>query len=566
MKLKDFMAAMQAIETDRKLSKEVVVEALQEALAKAFRKHIEIPDALVRVDVNEKSGDIKVYQQRLIVENVEDDELEISLEDAKRVNQELELGGVVEEEVSIADLGRAAVILAKNVMKQKIREAEKLVVYEEYCDKVEEMVMGTIESVEEKFCVVNIGKTLALMPKNQQIPNERYREGEMIRVVITEVNKETKGAQVLVSRGDATLVKRLFEKEVPEIFQGIIEIKAIAREAGERTKMAVYSQNENIDPIGACIGPRGQRVQVIIDELGGEKIDIFEWSEDVTELIKNALSPAEVLAVIPSEERKGGLLVVVPDNQLSLAIGKRGKNARLAVKLTGNKIDIKAETDVDAAGINWKEIAMKQREEFLARQQEAKLAAQMERFEENAQPQDALSLDDAGVSFQEAVTEEAVSEPVVEESSEPVEATALPAVEEASVSAPVEEVVEEAQPQEETDLEKAARIAREKQKQEGLNLKEKQEYRSKFETLADASAKQDDKAAAKPRYKKYDKYEEKEERRKPTFDLNKKDYEMKPIYSEEELAEIEREEREIEESDWIHDEIDFDEYDKYYEE
>ena len=566
MKLKDFMAAMQAIETDRKLSKEVVVEALQEALAKAFRKHIEIPDALVRVDVNEKSGDIKVYQQRLIVENVEDDELEISLEDAKRVNQELELGGVVEEEVSIADLGRAAVILAKNVMKQKIREAEKLVVYEEYCDKVEEMVMGTIESVEEKFCVVNIGKTLALMPKNQQIPNERYREGEMIRVVITEVNKETKGAQVLVSRGDATLVKRLFEKEVPEIFQGIIEIKAIAREAGERTKMAVYSHNENIDPIGACIGPRGQRVQVIIDELGGEKIDIFEWSEDVTELIKNALSPAEVLAVIPSEERKGGLLVVVPDNQLSLAIGKRGKNARLAVKLTGNKIDIKAETDVDAAGINWKEIAMKQREEFLARQQEAKLAAQMERFEENAQPQDALSLDDAGVSFQEAVTEEADSEPVVEESSEPVEATALPAVEEASVSAPVEEVVEEAQPQEETDLEKAARIAREKQKQEGLNLKEKQEYRSKFETLADASAKQDDKAAAKPRYKKYDKYEEKEERRKPTFDLNKKDYEMKPIYSEEELAEIEREEREIEESDWIHDEIDFDEYDKYYEE
>lgn len=565
MKLKDFMAAMQAIETDRKLSKEVVVDALQEALAKAFRKHIEIPDALVRVDVNEKSGDIKVYQQRLIVENVEDDELEISLEDAKRVNQELELGGVVEEEVSIADLGRAAVILAKNVMKQKIREAEKLVVYEEYCDKVEEMVMGTIESVEEKFCVVNIGKTLALMPKNQQIPNERYREGEMIRVVITEVNKETKGAQVLVSRGDATLVKRLFEKEVPEIFQGIIEIKAIAREAGERTKMAVYSHNENIDPIGACIGPRGQRVQVIIDELGGEKIDIFEWSEDVTELIKNALSPAEVLAVIPSEERKGGLLVVVPDNQLSLAIGKRGKNARLAVKLTGNKIDIKAETDVNAAGINWKEIAMKQREEFLARQQEAKEAAQMERFEENAQPQEAVSLDDAGVSFQEVVTEEEVSEPQ----------TAVDAVAEETPAEAVEEIVpaqaeevqsEEPEEREETDLEKAARIAREKQKQEGLNLKEKQEYRSKFETLADASAKQDEKAAAKPRYKKYDKHEEKDERRKPTFDLNKKDYEMKPIYSEEELAEIEREQREIEENDWIHDEIDFDEYDKYYEE
>ena len=198
MKLKDFMAAMQAIESDRKLPQEVVVEALQEALAKAFRKHIEIPDALVRVDVNEKTGNIKVYQQRTIVETVEDDELEISLEDAKKINQELELDGVVEEEVDITQLGRAAVILAKNVMKQKIREAEKLIVYEEYCDKVDEMVVGTIESVEEKFCIVNIGKTLALMPKNQQIPNERYHEGDRIRVVIIEVNKETKGAQVLV--------------------------------------------------------------------------------------------------------------------------------------------------------------------------------------------------------------------------------------------------------------------------------------------------------------------------------------------------------------------------------
>lgn len=550
------MAAMQAIESDRKLSKEVVIEALQEALSKAFRKHIEIPDALVRVDVNEKTGDIKVYQQRLIVEKVEDDELEISLEDAKRINQDLELDGLVEEEVSIANLGRAAVILAKNVMKQKIREAEKLVVYEEYCDKVEEMVVGTIESVEEKFCVVNIGKTLALMPKNQQIPNERYSEAQMIRVVITEVNKETKGAQVLVSRGDATLVKRLFEKEVPEIFQGIIEIKAIAREAGERTKMAVYSHNENIDPIGACIGPRGQRVQVIIDELGGEKIDIFEWSEDVTELIKNALSPAEVLAVIPSVERRGGLLVIVPDNQLSLAIGKRGKNARLAVKLTGSKIDIKAETDVNAANINWKEIAMKQREEFLAKQEAAKAIAQQEIFEENAHEQEHVSIDDAGVEFHDTKPSEDMEVEIVE----------MPILDE-----PVEESIKTEEPileinkeHIETDLEKAARLAKEKQKTEGLNIKEKQEYTSKFETLAGANVKQEEKVPARPRYKKF---EEKEEpRRKATFDLSNKDYELKPIYSEEELDEIEREQKEIEENDWIHDEIDFDEYDKYYEE
>lgn len=570
MKLKDFMAAMQAIESDRKLSKDVVIEALQEALSKAFRKHIEIPDALVRVDINQKTGDIKVYQQRIVVEEVEDDELEISLEDAKRINQDIELEGFIEEEVSIANLGRAAVILAKNVMKQKIREAEKLVVYEEYCDKVEEMVMGTIESVEEKFCVVNIGKTLAIMSKNQQIPNEQYRDSQIIRVVITEVNKETKGAQVLVSRADATLVKRLFEKEVPEIYQGIIEIKAIAREAGERTKMAVYSHNENIDPIGACIGPRGQRVQVIIDELGGEKIDIFEWSEDVTELIKNALSPAEVLAVIPSVERRGGLLVVVPDTQLSLAIGKRGKNARLAVKLTGSKIDIKSETDVNASGINWKEIAIKQREEFLAKQAAEKALAQKELFEENSQPQDTLSIQDAGVSFQE-VQEESTPTANVEHVSEDIVAHIEEVVEDAVV--PMEEVVEPVVEEEivhvETELERAARIAKEKQKTEGLNVKAKQEYTSKFEAIAGAAGATStkvDERSARPKFKKFDDREKDEPRRKATFDLSKKDYELKPIYSEEELEEIEKSQSEIEQNDWINDEIDFDEFDKYYEE
>lgn len=565
MKLKDFMAAMQAIESDRKLSKEIVVDALQEALSKAFRKHIEIPDALVRVDINQKSGDIKVLQQRTIVEEVEDDELEISLEHAKKINQDFELEGIVEEEVDITNFGRAAVILAKNVMKQKIREAEKLAVYEEYCDKVEEMIFGTIESVEEKFCVVNVGKTLAIMPKNQQIPGEVYREGQIIRLVITEVNKETKGAQVLVSRGDATLVKRLFEKEVPEIFQGIIEIKAIAREAGERTKMAVYSHNENIDPIGACIGPRGQRVQVVIDELGGEKIDIFEWSEDVTELIKNALSPAEVLAVIPSDDRRGGLLVVVPDNQLSLAIGKRGKNARLAVKLTSNKIDIKSETDVNAMEINWKEIALTQREEFLAKQEAKKATAQKENFVKASQSEPLVSIDDAGVSF----TETSFVEDVVEDAVENVITPTLEVIEEES--AVEETMVKKVESDEETqtriELEEVARIVREKQKMEGINVKEKREYKSKFEALADASTKQEVRTA-RPKYKKYDEREKEKdkEERKATFDLKDKDYELKPIYSEDELNEIELTQKEEEEKDWINNEIDFDEYDKYYEE
>ena len=553
MKLKMFIDAMQAIENDRKLTKEIVVSALEEALVKAYRKHIEIPDALVRVDINEKSGAIKVFQEREVVENVEDDEMEISLEDAQRISKKYQLGDLVDEEVNIQEFGRAAVILAKNVMKQKIREAEKLIVYEEYCDKVDEMIIGTIETVEEKFCIVNIGKTLAMMPKNQQMPNEKYHEGQRIRVVIIEVNKETKGAQVLVSRADATLVKRLFEKEVPEIYQGIIEIKAIAREAGERTKMAVYSHNENIDPIGACIGQRGQRVQVIIDELHGEKIDIFEWSEDVSELIKNALSPAEVLAVIPSEEKKGGLLVVVPDHQLSLAIGKRGKNARLAVKLTGCKIDIKAESDVDAAGIDWKNIAQQQREAFLKQQQEERERRQQELFASMNEEQEIVSVEEADFDYNDLPVEEETQESSEEAVSETEETT-----EPENVQPQPQEPVEE-KPAD--DFEEAVRIAKAKQREKGLDLKEKQEFTSKFEALADASSSH---AVSEKQTKNYRKKDKDEEKRRPTFDLTNKEYEFKPIYTEEELAEIERQEEEERENDWINDDIDFDEYDKYY--
>ncbi|MEG0264332.1 MAG: transcription termination factor NusA [Erysipelotrichaceae bacterium] len=559
MKLKDFMAAMQAIETDRMLSKEIVIAALQEALSKAFRKHIENPDALVLVDINEKTGEIKVYQQRKIVEEVDDEDIEISLEDALAINQDYEIDGFVNYEIDIASLGRAAVILAKNVMKQKIREAEKQVVYDEYCDKVEEMVIGQIESVEEKFCVVNIGKTLALMPKNAQIPGERYREGQRLRVVISEVNRETKGAQVLVSRGDASLVKRLFEKEVPEIYQGIIEIKAIARDAGERCKMAVYSKNENVDPIGACIGPRGSRVQVVIEELGGEKIDIFEWSEDVTELIKNALAPAEILAVIPSSERRG-LMVIVNDNQLSLAIGKKGKNARLAVKLTGSKIDIKSVSDVEAIGIDWKNIAMKQKEETIRSQSEAKEKAQKEIFEENKNSE--IVIDEK--VFEEMITPTPVNDEIAEQVAEEVIET-IENVEEIETVETVEEVKEiEKVQEEENDLERASRIAKEKKKLGGINIEEKREFVSKLEQFAEKTTKQEEKPA-RPKYRKFEEKKE-EEHRKPTFDLSKKDYDYKPIYSEDELAEIARQEEEEKQKDWINDEIDFDEFDEFYEE
>lgn len=560
MKIKDVVKAMQTIENDRSISKEIVEEALKEALAKAYRKHIEIPDCLVRVDVNDKSGEIKVYQQRTVVEKVEDEELEISLNDAKAIRETLELGDLVDQEVNIADFGRAAVILAKNVMKQKIREAEKQAVYDEYCDKLEELVIGEVETVEEKFCLVNIGKALALMPKVAQIPTERYREGQRIRVVISNVNKETKGAQVLVSRADPALVKRLFEKEVPEIYQGIIEIKAIAREAGERCKMAVYSRNENVDPIGACIGPKGQRVQAIIDELNGEKIDIFEWNDDVTELIKNALAPAEVLAVIPNP-LKNGLMVIVNDDQLSLAIGKKGKNARLAVKLTNNTIDIKSVSDVAEMGIDWKEIAMEQKVAMEAKKAEEKAKAQQKLFDEMKKQQPQEMEFNEELFDNDVILEEFIPENEVEKEENNV-------VEEVEqVAEPKEEpVAEKAEEKVVSDLEEAARIAKEK-KAKGINIEEKRAYVSKFEDFAGA----ENNANAKPlrNKKKKDKMEEEEEivRTKPTYEVNQKDYEFKPIYTEEELAEIEAAERAEEENQWINDDdIDFDEYDFYYDE
>ncbi len=548
MKLKSIVSAMQSIESDRSITKEIVVEALKEALAKAYRKHIEIPDCLVRVDINDKSNDIRVYHQRLVVEECEDDELEITLADAKAIKETYELDDLVDTEVDIADFGRAAVILAKNVMKQKIREAEKQAVYDEYCDKLEELVVGTVESVEEKFCLINIGKTLALMPKVAQIPSERYYEGQRIRVVISDVNKDTKGAQVLVSRADPALVKRLFEKEVPEIYQGIVEIKAIAREAGERCKMAVYSKNENVDPIGACIGPKGQRVQVIIDELANEKIDIFEWNDDVSELIKNALAPADVVAVIPNP-MKNGLMVVVNDDQLSLAIGKKGKNARLAVKLTNNTIDIKSISDVNALGIDYVGIATKQKEELQAKRAQEQAKKQQAIFEELKQSENTMEFDEELLIPEEEEVEFVTNE----------ETTATKAVEEVQSEAKVEEVVVNS----EDDLEEVAKLVKAK-KAQGINIEEKRSFVSKFENITEEKEVKSVFKKAKRRYE-----EEEEEAlvlSKPTYDTSAKEYELKPIYTEEELEEIEAAEEQEREKAWINDDIDFDEYDEYYDE
>ena len=536
IKVKDIAKALQGIETDRQLTKEIVEDALKEALTKAYRKHIEIPDAYVRVDIINDT--IHIYHERMVVEEVEDDELEIELEEARKENPNIQLGDMVDEEVDFTDFERAAVVLAKNVMKQKIREAEKALVYEEYCDKVDEMVLGTIETVEEKFVVVNIGKTYAVMKKSDQIPTEHYKEGDNILVVITEINKETKGAQVLVSRATPVFVRRLFEREVPEIYNGIIEIKAIARDPGERCKIAVYSHNENIDPIGACIGPRGSRVQTIINELHGEKIDIFEWSDNISELIANALSPSVGVAVIPNETVKDGLIVVVPDNQLSLAIGKRGKNARLAVKLTNHKIDIKSETEMQELGIDYMAISAKMQQEYEEKKAKERAYKQQQKIEElKSNESEIENIDVADFTYEDEEVD------AVEEHAE-------------DTLFEKENTVKEAKQEKEVDeMEEAARIAKQNRKEK--TAADVKEYTSKFESMADASNKQEEVVSKNKKEK-----EKVEEEKKPV-EVKKFNYEdMKPIYSEEELAEIEEQEYE-EENAWD-DDVDYEEYDEYY--
>ncbi|WP_303016752.1 transcription termination factor NusA [Holdemania massiliensis] len=567
MNFKEFLKAMQTIEDDRKITKEIVIAALQEALAKAYRKHIDIPDVLVRVDINEGNGQIHVYQQYTVVDEVEDEELEVALAEVK--DKGYQLGDLVDREVDISQIGRAAALLAKNVMKQKIREAEKQAVYDEYIDQLDEMVTGMIESVEEKFVVVNLGKTMALMPRAAQIPGERYIEGQSIRVVITECNKDTKGAQVLVSRSDAKLVKRLFEKEVPEIYQGVVEIKAIAREAGERTKMAVWSNNPDVDAIGACIGPRGNRVQVVIDELKGEKIDIFEWSDNISELIKNALAPAQILAVLPTEDKRS-LLVIVEDNQLSLAIGKKGKNARLAVKLTGMRIDIKTVGEIEEQGIDWKTMMLQFAAEEQKRLAEQRMAKQLEEIEvvsEEAEAEAEIETPEASEAIEEveetvAELQQAEAEPKVEVEAEPETVIEEAEIEAETIDEPVNEPevkAEEVKPQaEQPKKEEPVRIKRE--------VRERREYVSRFERLADptqsATSHTEEKAPLRRR-----RNVREDDRKLRLKDLKKdKDYEFKPVYSEEELEEIRRQEELEAQNSWIEDDIDFDEFDEYYDE
>lgn len=340
---KELLNAMEELEKEKGIDKDYLLSSLEASLVTAYKKNYDSADN-VKVVINEKTGQIGVYSVKTVVEAVEDDKFQISLEDAKKINKNIELGESVDIEIIPRNFGRIAAQTAKQVVVQKIREAERDIVFSEFNNRKGEILTGIIQKADENVVVVDLGKLEGIMPLKEQIPTEKYKVNDKIRAYVTAVTRGIKGnPQVIISRSHPDFVRKLFEFEIPEIYEGVIEIKGVSRDAGSRSKVAVYSPNENIDPVGSCVGQKGLRIQNIINELNGEKIDVIEWNEDPAIFISAALLPAKVLAVDILNEKE--TQVIVPDDQLSLAIGKAGQNARLAANLTGWKIDIKSESE-----------------------------------------------------------------------------------------------------------------------------------------------------------------------------------------------------------------------------
>jgi len=339
----DLLNALDDIEKDKGISKEVLLEAIEVALLSAYKKDFGSKEN-VSVEIDEESGEVMVFSRKKVVEEVKNDRYEIPLDEAERIDSSIEVGDYLDVEVTPENFGRIAAQTAKQVVMQRIREAERDVLYEEYKRKEGEIITGTIQRFHKDNVLIDMGKTEALLPVSEQMPSEEYRVGSRLKLYVVEVSSTTKGPRILVSRTHPALLKRLFEVEVPEIFDGIVEIRSVAREAGFRSKIAVSSYDDKVDPVGACVGPQGMRVQSVVEQLNGEKIDIVQYSEDPKEYVSNALNPAEVIDVVTDEDQQSAK-VIVPDFQLSLAIGKEGQNARLAAKLTGWKIDIKKESE-----------------------------------------------------------------------------------------------------------------------------------------------------------------------------------------------------------------------------
>ncbi len=407
---KELFAALDSLEKEKGISKEILFEALEVALISAYKRNFQSAPA-VRVSIDRDTGEIKVFSQLRVVEQVESEQQEVGLYEAKVYDPRCQIDDIVEMEVTPREFGRIAAQTAKQVVIQRIREAERELIYENFVDRTEEIITGLVRRFEQRNVIIDLGRTEAVLPVEEQIPHERYRQGERVKTFIVDVKKTTKGPQIIVSRTHTGFLKRLFEMEVPEIYEGIVEIKAAAREAGHRSKLAVFSNNKDIDPVGACVGPKGSRVQAISNELKGEKIDIIKWSDESEEYIANALSPAKVSSVILNSEQKMAT-VVVPDTQLSLAIGKEGQNARLSAKITGWKIDISSETQFTEKSLSAIGLADPDAEEVEALTTEAEKVTEVLEVAESGEP-DELTAETEAVT--DTISEEVVEETVEEE-------------------------------------------------------------------------------------------------------------------------------------------------------
>ena len=551
----DFLAALEEIEASKGISKATILQMLEESLIKAYRKQLGGDDADVRVNIDVDRGIIEMYQVKQVVEEVEDDFLQISVQDANALDSSKKYkdGDEFFIYASIDELRKATAMSVKSMLKQKFAEAEKSILYETFKDKIGTIITGKVEKVDERGISVNIVKTSVYLPKKELIGDEKFIVGETIKIYVDNVASGTKGAHILVSRAKEGFLKCLFMEEIHEIYDGTIQIKGIAREAGERSKIAVYSQDPKIDPAGACIGPNGSRIQKIVSQLGNggigkEKIDIIAYSDNVALYIMEALKPAHALGIALNEEEKTAT-VVVKDDSLSLAIGRRGVNVRLAVKLTGFNIDVKTETQAIEEGFEYVSF-----EEIQAEEEKKKEAARILSATETTPVNDILpGMPEGYVAPQDRVYEEETSsaDSDLEEALEMEAETKEEKKEEPTV--PVTPVVEE------TPVTTAKEVKEEKKVEEHKEVKTTTSIEELEKSLADESSRKANKPAKKNFKKNNKKAEEEEsEEEKPVVQTG----ERMSIYTEEELRQIEEEEQQEEEYD--DDEVDYDEYDEYY--
>ena len=553
--VEELNAALEQLETQKGISREVVVEALKEAMTKSFKKDLGDEDAIVEVVIDFDKGIIEMYQIKTVVEEVEDDLLEISLEDANKKGGKYKVGDQFKVAADIQNLRKAIVLSIKSIMKQKFAEVEKGILYEQYRDKIGTMITGRVEAFDEKGASINIGKASVYMQRKEMIKDERFAIGDTIKIYVVDVATSSKGAHIIVSRAHEGFLRALMTEEIHDIYDGTIVIKSIAREAGERSKVAVYCEDPNIDPAGTCIGPNGSRIQKVVSQLGNgsskEKIDIITYSSNSALYIMDALKPARAVGISVNDEEKTSL-VVVKDDSLSLAIGRKGVNARLAAKLTGYKIDIKIESEAIEEGLEYmsqeevnaleleeraNRVAQAQRESLVYQNgslpgvPEGYVAPQERNYEEETNDFDSALEEQAdkeevsGVVSKEEDVEEQVEEPVEDVNKETQE---------------VEEQVEEpASEEKEVEVKTTTTI-------EDLEKSLESESKSKKNTNTRKKKKNDDNQGDE------------------TSTVTKTEGPRMSIYTEEELKEFEEEEEEYDDTD--DEDIDYDEYDQYYDE